>query len=81
MMARIPYSCGWVILGAVAWAAIWELTPLYVGEVISVWAFGGAWLLKSRDLWAALGHAVKSSDTRQSQGRGLVEERQPGSVP
>jgi hypothetical protein len=55
--------CGWVILGAVAWVivggllkvTIWELTPLYLGEVISVWAFGIAWLLKARDLWKALG--------------------------
>jgi len=68
MMARIPYSCGWVILGAVAWAAIWELTPLYVGAVISVWAFGVAWLLKSRDLWAALGHAVKSGAPQLNVG-------------
>jgi hypothetical protein len=62
-MATIVSLCGWVILGAVAWVivggllkvTIWELTPLYLGEVISVWAFGVAWLLKARDLWKALG--------------------------
>lgn len=62
-MATIVSACGWVILGAVAWViiggllkvTIWELTPLYLGEVISVWAFGTAWLLKARDLWKALG--------------------------
>ena len=62
-MATIQKACGWVILGAVAWVilggllnvTIWELTPLYLGEVISVWAFGVAWLLKARDLWKALG--------------------------
>jgi hypothetical protein len=27
-----------------------ELTPLYVGEVVSVWAFGISWLLTGRDL-------------------------------
>jgi hypothetical protein len=63
--ATVVRLCGWVILGAVAWAivgglldaTIWELTPLYLGEVISVWAFGVAWLLKARDLWKALGPA------------------------
>jgi hypothetical protein len=30
------------------------LTPLYVAEVASVWAFGLAWLLKARDLFKAL---------------------------
>jgi hypothetical protein len=62
-MARILRSCGWIILGAVSWVivgglldvTIWELTPLYLGEVISVWAFGAAWLLKARDLKKALG--------------------------
>jgi hypothetical protein len=52
-----------VILGAVAWAiigrffkvTIWELTPLYLAEVISVWAFGVAWLLKARTLKEAYG--------------------------
>jgi hypothetical protein len=62
-MATILSACGWVILLAVAWVAIggllnitiWELTPLYLGELISVWAFGAAWLLKARDLLKALG--------------------------
>jgi hypothetical protein len=62
-MATVQEACGWVILGAVALAVvggflnvtIWELTPLYLAEVISVWAFGVAWLLKARDLWKALG--------------------------
>jgi hypothetical protein len=88
VMARVPYWCGWVILGAVAWAivggllnaSIWELTPLYVGEVLAVWAFGVAWLLKSRDLWGALGHAVKASDTREHRAQASVEERHPGNV-
>jgi hypothetical protein len=61
-MATVVSLCGWVILGAVAWVivggllkvTIWELTPLYLGEVLSVWAFGVAWLLKARDLWKAL---------------------------
>jgi hypothetical protein len=48
--------CGSVIIGAVAlaaagmlgwWSGFWQLTPLYLGEVISVWAFGASWLLKA----------------------------------
>jgi hypothetical protein len=27
-----------------------KLTPLYVGEVVSVWAFGASWLAKGSDL-------------------------------
>jgi uncharacterized membrane protein (UPF0136 family) len=57
-MQKILRFCGWVIVGAVAWAAIggllkftiWELTPLYLAEVISVWAFAAAWLLKARTI-------------------------------
>ena len=49
---------GFVIIGAVVGTvvanllniSIGGLTPLYVGEVVSVWAFGAAWLLKARDL-------------------------------
>lgn len=61
--AIVMYSCGGLILAAVAWAVIggllkkgtvWKLTPLWVGEVVSVWAFGAAWLLKARDLRKAL---------------------------
>jgi hypothetical protein len=70
-MAVILYSCGWAILGAVAWVivggllniTIWELTPLYLGEVVSVWAFGTSWLLKSRDLWATLGRPQPATST------------------
>ncbi len=47
-----------VIVAAVLWVAaghfleltIGPLTPLYLAEVVSVWAFGVAWLLKARDL-------------------------------
>lgn len=61
-MATTLRICGIVIIVAVAWAivggllkiTVWELTPLYVGEVLSVWAFGVAWLLKARDLRKAL---------------------------
>jgi hypothetical protein len=62
-MRKTLRFCGGVIIGAVLWAAIggylkltiWELTPLYLAEVISVWAFGAAWLLKARTLKEAYG--------------------------
>lgn len=41
--------CALVILAAGTWAfvgaGIWELTPLYIGEVASVMAFGLSWLI------------------------------------
>lgn len=57
--AKLQRTCGFVIVGAVVWVAVggllhWdlgELTPLYIGEVVSVWAFGVSWLTGSRDLW------------------------------
>jgi hypothetical protein len=63
-MKRIVQACGWTIFAAVGWAVvggllkkgdIGELTPLYVAEVVSVWAFGLAWLLKARDLRKSIG--------------------------
>lgn len=61
-LANVLQLCGVVIFAAVAWvivgglldATFWGFTPLYVGEVLSVWAFGLAWLLKGRDLWKLL---------------------------
>jgi hypothetical protein len=41
--------CALAILAAGAWAfagaGIWELTPLYIGEVASVWAFAVSWIV------------------------------------
>jgi hypothetical protein len=45
----IHTSCALVILAAGAWAfkgaGTWELTPLYIGEVAAIWAFGLSWLV------------------------------------
>lgn len=45
----IHTSCALVILAAGAWAfagaGVWELTPLYIGEVAAVMAFGFSWLI------------------------------------
>lgn len=41
--------CTLIILVAGAWAfwgaGVWQLTPLYIGEVASVWAFGLSWIV------------------------------------
>jgi hypothetical protein len=61
--AVIVAAIGVAIVGSVWKFTVWELTPLYIGEVASVWAFGCAWFLKSRDLWSAIGHGVEVPDT------------------
>jgi hypothetical protein len=51
----IILAVGWVVVGGFLGVVIWELTPLYLGEVIAVWAFGASWLLKGKDLRGILG--------------------------
>lgn len=45
----IHITCTLLILAAGAWAfaggGIWQLTRLYIGEVVSVWAFAISWLV------------------------------------
>lgn len=66
-LRRAPYVlvqlfCGWTIVAAVALVAVggplhWTilgLTPLYIGEVVSVWAFALAWCLRARGWFRAL---------------------------
>ena len=53
-LANALRICAWAIVAAILWIGvggwlrltIWRLTPLYVGEVVAVWAFGISWLLK-----------------------------------
>ena len=55
---RLHRACGIAILAAVAWVllgtvvdlSIGWLTSVYLGEVVSVWAFGLSWLVKGADL-------------------------------
>jgi hypothetical protein len=53
-------SCAIVILAAGAWAfwgaGIGQLTPLYIGEVASVWSFGISWLIAGFSLTAPARH-------------------------
>ena len=45
----IHSTCALLILAAGVWAfagaGIWQLTPLYIGEVASVWAFALSWIV------------------------------------
>jgi hypothetical protein len=56
--------CGILIVLGAVWVAlriaVWKLKPLYVGEVISIWSFGAAWLYSSWDLWKELIPGMKA---------------------
>jgi hypothetical protein len=88
-MTAVMYACGGTIVVAVAVAVvgglahvtIGELTPLYIAEVVSVWAFGVAWFLKSRDLWSALGHPVTSGNRPQVRAEAAVRQHQTHGAP
>jgi hypothetical protein len=60
-------ACGLIIVIAGIWAfvgaGVWQLTPLYIGEVASVWAFGISWLLAGFSLTAPARHEVPVSDS------------------
>jgi hypothetical protein len=81
-MATVIRICGGVILLAVLWVAasqfleltIGPLTPLYLAEVVSVWAFGVAWLLKARDLMQVIPILGRAA------GRPPVENQQPAAA-
>ena len=59
--------CGLIIVAAGAWAfwgaGVWQLTPLYIGEVVSVWAFGISWLLAGFSRTAPARHEVPASES------------------
>jgi hypothetical protein len=65
-LAYFQFSCAAVIaLGLVVafsgWAFTWrlgDLTPLYIGEVVTVLAFGLGWLAQGIDLWKWLRQAT-----------------------
>jgi len=61
-LARLHAACGALIVAGLGFAvlgsAVAGLTSLYVGEVVTVWAFGLGWLVKGYDLWSRLGRYV-----------------------
>jgi hypothetical protein len=81
-LATVVRICGGVILLAVLWVAasqfleltIGPLTPLYLAEVVSVWAFGVAWLLKARDLKQVIPILGRAGE------RPPVDSRQPAAT-
>ena len=66
---RLHTACGVAILVAVTWVALGSfvdlsigwLTSLYLGEVVSVWAFGTSWLVKGFDLLHLTRASVRST--------------------
>lgn len=56
--ALILLAVGWVLLGFLVDVDIAGFRPLYVGEVVSVYAFGASWLVKGRDLRSLLRSAL-----------------------
>ena len=66
---RIHRASGTALLLAVGWAAVGSLlpidigplTPLYVGEVVSVWAFAVSWLTAGRQIVARPGAPTRSA--------------------
>jgi hypothetical protein len=73
-------ACALIILAAGAWAfagaGIWELTPLYLGEVASVWAFGVSWLVAGFYLTAAARTEV-SVEMRDRRSAAAASSRNP----
>jgi hypothetical protein len=56
--ARLHWTCAglivaagvWIVLGRIWRLEILDVTPLYVGEVVSVWSFSASWLAKGKDI-------------------------------
>jgi hypothetical protein len=63
----ILLAAAWVFVGRALHATIWELTPLYVGEVVSVWAFGVSWLLAGFAVTAPMRHGTAVLDAELTQ--------------
>ncbi len=48
--ATIFAAVGWVVLGTLTGTDVGVLTPLYLGEVVAVYAFATSWLVKAHSL-------------------------------
>ncbi len=65
---HIHTICGVLILVAVAWVAVgglknvdvFDLTPLYLGELVAVWSFGVSWLVKGESLRPLVPHGPRA---------------------
>jgi hypothetical protein len=77
-------ASGLIIVIAGIWAfwgaGVWQLTPLYIGEVASVWAFGISWLLAGFPLTAPSRYGGESWTGVPEQARSVASSargRQP----
>jgi len=63
----VPFWRRLIIVIAGIWAfvgvGVWQLTPLYIGEVASVWAFGISWLLAGFSVTAPARPVVPASES------------------
>jgi hypothetical protein len=60
-----------IIAGLTQWGAKWTLTPLYVCESLSVWAFGAAWVAAALEISKPWSAAVRKTPRASSQGPGV----------
>ncbi len=65
----ILVAVGWILLGLVAPLDVAGLTPLYLGEVVALYAFAASWLVKGHDLSRLLPERLRARLTRPSDRR------------
>src|SRR5262249_43939059 len=76
----ILVAVAWVLIGGALKIDIGQLTPLYLGEIISVWAFGASWLAKGEDLRRILRRRPRPAEPGKAVPRHVaaVEGPRPG---
>jgi F0F1-type ATP synthase assembly protein I len=81
---RLYRACGVAILAAIAWIYVGRainvdllsFSPLYVGEIVSVYAFALSWLVNGHDLWRSLFGSTPilgSGAVSESDGQNMIE--------
>ncbi len=65
----ILVAVGWILLGLVAPLDVAGLTPLYLGEVVALYAFAASWLVKGHDLRRLLPARLRARLTPPSARR------------
>lgn len=56
----ILVAVGWILLGLVVPVDVAGLSPLYLGEVVSLYAFAASWLVKGHDLRRLLPRGLRA---------------------
>jgi len=62
-------AVGWILLGLVVPVDVAGLAPLYLGEVVSLYAFAASWLVKGHDLRRLLPQRLRARLTPPSDRR------------